>query len=286
MPRLGPRAAGPCKQGNECPARVLPYPGLIWRWQRSQAGAVACDLPASPLGIWHRHNSGCPGAAAALLSGLIHILDVQAFGHCPPSGCDSARLCPQGAGAGEQLRLCCCSLGTPSASQVESQGWQEGGGVPRCPCAPRLCWGTPGAEGPEKAAARQAPSPGSLRGAEGTGQTGEEREPAGAGRLPWAEGHSQPEGLWSAHLGARVPAVPELAPGRAALFCTVRSHLPVCGAKVSPEGQPESPTTLAGSRRDRRGRGRAEPPGEGAGAAEQEGRRERRRSLQAGAAGT
>lgn len=216
-----------------------------------------------------RGSSGCPGAAAALLSGLIHILDVQAFGHCPPAGVTAHGCVPRARGAnpaacreqdGAALRGC-CSLGTRRGHEAHPR-WRprDGRRLAECPGV-HVPVGSAGAPRRQRAVKKkqlpgkpqaQAPSPGpvpSPRDAEreraGNGRSG---EPGGAGWLPWAEGHSQPEWLW-ARSSSSPRCQAELAPSTTSLCCTVPSHLPMCGSKWPPG-------TLAGpscANRDQRG---------------------------------
>ena len=142
---------------------------------------------------------------------------------------------------------------------------REDGCVPRCRCARWLCWSTQAAgRCKRKAAAREAPSLGSQtwtcpltvgcqkgsRGAAGlqwAGKEGSGEDPAGAGRLPWAEGHSQPAWSCACRHGAQVHhhRQAELAPSRASL----RLRCSQVSAHVWEQGGPReaarSPGTLA-----------------------------------------
>lgn len=181
-------------------------PGVCRARGCSGGDSGAAAARPCPHGIWHRRclgcrsnlrgSSACPGAAAALLSGLIHILDVQAFGCRPPAGCDSAGPCPQGAGAspatcGERDGAAPARLGPAAAPWGHGPGEiparQEGGSVPRCPCARRAPRGQGGVRARSRPQA-QLSMP-SLRGAEREREKGRRGEPGGAGWLRWAQGH-------------------------------------------------------------------------------------------------
>lgn len=225
-----------------------------------------------------RGSSGCPGAAAALLSGLIHILDVQAFGHCPPAGVTAHGCVPRARGAspaacreqdGAALRGC-CSLGTRRGHEAHPR-WRprDGRRLAECPGV-RVPVGSAGAPRRQRAVRKSScqaspkprlpvPDPSPHHGV----QSGRGRERGGVGSqeeqggCPGLKGTASPSGFGH---GARVPPAARLSwlraqPACAALFPAI---CPCAGASGprAPSLAPRVPTGTSAAR------GRAEPHGE------------------------
>lgn len=234
-------------------ARQVPLPATCLP-TREGSGTGTARLPEQPARQLALSRSGCcTPVRADSYPGRAGIWRASTR-----AGCDSTRPCPWGAGrqpsrmpesrtvVAAQPPLCPALRGAlvPGDDQWLWAGWgttkhisrwrhlsgREDGCMPRCRCARWLCRGTRGRGGERKAAAREAPSPGSRTRArpltagcqKGSGAAvgREGGEPGGTqpeqGSCAGLKGTASPEQSCSRRHGARVPhhRQAELAPSR------------------------------------------------------------------------